>query len=522
MNTVDSTILSLGCAVLLLILTRRVAIPYPSILVLGGLAVAMIPGMPVVAIQPSAALSIFLPGVLFQEASRITWRDVRSNALSIGVIAPVLIVSTCAAVAAVAMALFPGIPLAVAIVIGAVIAPADSMASKAVLARLKVPRRTISTLIGEGLINDAVAVVIYKMAVAAVLGSFVSIGAAAGVFSLLAVGGIGFGIVAGWLGARLLRVCAEPAIYSLAGMALAFLTYAAADAVGVSGALATVVAGVMCSIGTGTVSAELRFNATIGWQLVTFALNAVGFLLIGVQLPGVFADLEYYSTWDLIGYALAICATLLAVRLLIVMAIAGIGRLLRGARTHSRHSWREDVVIGWSGMRGLVSLAAALALPPTPEGSVFPYRDLTLFLAFAAILFTLVGQGLSLAAIVRLLGVGNDDVEAEKRSARYRAAEAALAILDQPRVADGSDTAELAAVRAEYLSRIARLGDPARPAISQGMEDGISRLRFKTIEAERQCLLGLARNHEVTDDVLQELLEELDVTEVAATRRDAV
>ena len=171
MTVVDIAIVLLGCAVLLVLLTGRLAIPYPTILVLGGLAVALIPGAPRLSIQPTSALSIFLPAVLFQESSRLSWREVKRHAFSIGLVAPALVLGSCAAVTGVAILLFPGIPLAVAVVIGAVVAPADALASKAVLKRLKVPQRAIATLTGEGLVNDAIAVVIYKVAVAAAVGA---------------------------------------------------------------------------------------------------------------------------------------------------------------------------------------------------------------------------------------------------------------------------------------------------------------------------------------------------------------
>lgn len=516
MTTIDAVFLSLGCAILLVLCTRKLPIPYPSILVLGGLAVASIPGIPLLTIEPSAILSIFLPAILFEEASHLSWRDMRSKIRLIGLLASTTMIATCAAVAIVATWLFPGIPVIVAIVIGTVIAPADSGASKAILARLDVPRGMITILVGEGLVNDTIAVVLYKLAVAAALGSLVSLPAGLRSFAVMALGGIAVGVSIGWVGARLLRASGEHMIYSLTSLSLAYATYLAAEAIGWSGAPAAAAAGLMCSRGTAGLPAELRFNSRIVWQVVIFALNAFGFLLIGVQLPTVLMGLRFYTAHELIGYAAAISGTILAVRLLAVSAISGLARIGRAREDH-RFSWRDDVVIGWSGMRGLVTLAAALGLPPTPEGSVFPYRDLTLFLAFAAIIFTLVGQGLSLAVIVRLLGVGDDDTEREKRSARIAAAKAALEALEQ--LTGLGTAADLEAIRHEYLARIVRLGGSDEDPTLAPRHETLTEVRLEMIGIERRQLLLLRRRHAIDAETLQELSSELDAAEIALGAR---
>lgn len=513
MTVVDVTILLLGCAVLLVLLTGRLAIPYPAVLVVGGLAVALIPGAPRLTIQPASALTVFLPAVLFQESSHLSLREVRRHAYSIGFVAPALVFGTCLAVTGVAFLLFPGIPLAVAVVMGAVVAPADALASKATLNRLKAPRRAIATLTGEGLVNDAVAVVIYKVAVAAAIGAAISASHTFSTLVVAALGGIVFGLAAGWVGAQLLKAAGDSVIFCLTSLALAFLIYAGAEALELSGALATVAGGVVCSTRSARTPAEHRLNAGIMWQIATFALNAFGFLLIGVQVPSIIADLGYYTVGQLAGYAAAVCGTILLVRLVIVVGLEGARRKLRRSPAGPRQAWREDVIVGWSGMRGLVTLAAALGLPMTPEGSVFPYRDLILFLAFAAILFTLVGQGLTLAPIVRALrGGGSDDHGA--RSPRIRAAEAALRALDALGADGTAAGAALEPIKAEYRARIAKLhGADLNAAEDQGA-------RRAAIEAERRELIHMAQRHEIDEHLLHDLLAALDLAEVAAGRRD--
>lgn len=513
MTVVDSAILLLGCAVLLVLLTRRLAVPYPSILVIGGLAVALIPGAPRLSIEPPSALSIFLPAVLFQESSRLSWREVKRHAFSIGLVAPALVLGSCAAVTAVAILLFPGIPLAVAVVIGAVVAPADALASKAVLMRLKVPQRAIATLTGEGLVNDAIAVVTYKVAVAAAVGAAITAGQAFADLIVSTVGGVAFGLAAGGLGAWLLKGARDTVIYCLTSLALAFLIYSGAEAVGLSGALATVAGGVICNIRSGQTPVELRLNAGVMWQIVTFALNAFGFLLIGVQLPSVMADLGYYTLGQLAGYAAAVCGTFLAVRLVVVVGLEGARRRLQRPRPLASRAWREDAIVGWSGMRGLVTLAAALGLPFTPQGSVFPYRDLILYLAFAAILFTLVGQGMTLAPIVRMLGVLRDPGRLDARKAAITGAEAALRALDGLEGSERGGGRALEAVRADYRARIANLRGDGPGADDAALARRVARA------AERAELLAAADRHDIDEHLLHELFAALDLAEAAAEQQ---
>lgn len=512
MNTIDGVLLLLGAGVLLVVLGARIAVPYPSILVMGGLALASIPGAPGLSLDPATVLSVFLPAVIFEEASHVSWRDLRSRALLIGLLAPSLVAVTCAAVAVVAILLFPGIPVPVAIVIGMVIAPADGVASRAVLARLHVPRRVVTVLVGEGLVTDTLAVLGYKLAVAGVLGAYVSVAAAFGELARLGAGGILFGVAAGWLGTRLLRAAGEHLTFSVTSLTLAFATYSGAEALGLSGALATAAAGLMYSRHTITLPAALRFNARVVWQVVIFALNALGFVLVGVQLPRVFADLRFYSAGPLIGYAAAVTATILLVRLAMVVAVARLARPRRpSART--RFSWRDQLIVGWSGMRGLITLAAALGLPPTPEGSVFPYRDLTLFLAFAAIISTLLGQGLTLSPVVSLLRDRDWGVDEEMRAARIAAAEAALALLDSGGAA--ASPADAASLRNAYGERLERLHPVAAVSREPGLAAAGASARRLLIQAERRTLLDLHRRQALHDDALHELLNELDAAELA-------
>lgn len=519
MNIVDTTIFMLGCAVLLVLLTRRFAFPDPSVLVLGGLVVALVPGFPRLAIEPSSALSIFLPAVLFQEAGRLSWGELRRGAFSIGVVGPILVIGSCAAVTGLAVLLFPGIPFAVAVVMGAVVAPADSMASRAVLARLKVPRRIIAVLVGEGLVNDAVAVVIYKVAVAAVLGSFATVAGVASAFTLLTLGGALFGAGVGWVAARLLRASSDAMIYCAANLILAFLTYVTAEALGLSGALATVAAGLTANLNQDRIPAEYRLNCAVMWQIVTFALSALGFLLVGAQIPSVLANLGYYSPTQLAGYGVAMCVTILVVRMLILLLVTGAEAVTERSAAKRRLSWRENVVIGWSGMRGLVTLAAALGLPLTPQGAVFPYRDLTLFFAFATILSTLFLQGVTLSPIVRALKIKEETSDSRRRLAELEAAEAALLAVERWAENQGAGGEALDFIRSEYLARIAHLSPPGAEPAAEDQRRGLGEMRKVAVGAERQKLLSLAKSQVIDEDTLEGLLATLDVSEAAATVR---
>jgi CPA1 family monovalent cation:H+ antiporter len=428
-----------------------------------------------------------------------------------------LVVLTTAAVAVTALFLFPGIPVWVAVVLGAVLSPSDSAAPVAILARMRVSSRVIAVINGESVMNDTASILLYKIAVVGALTGTAHPGAALGGVAIANLGGLALGIAIGFAGAWLIRQVANHLTYSLLTVALAFLSYLGAEHLGMSGVLATVTAGAICGLrALPRVPAQFRFHGGLVWEVVIFALNAFGFVLIGLQLPTVLADLSYYEPGELALYAGAICLTVVATRGLF-LALFTLGE--HHVRPDAPISWRESAVVGWSGMRGIVSLIAALALPVTAEGSVFPYRDLILFLAFALILFTLVVQVPTLPLLVRAFRLMGDMASLEETVARVAAAQAALVEIADMTEAKLLPEAELDRLRAEFEAQLQAAQGVTDP-LAEWQTDGgaLAKARLDIIETERAALLALRRGRRIGDDVLQKLVRELDLAEIALMR----
>ena len=512
MTFIDTVSLLFLAAVAFSLLADRFGIPYPSVLVVGGLALVLVSGIRQLQLDPAAVLDIFLPPVLFEAAYNAYWRELRRDRLLIAALAILLVFFTTATVAAVAVALFPGIPLWVAVVLGAVLSPSDSAAPVAILARLRVSPRVIAVITGESVMNDTASILLYKTAIVGALTGAADPAKALGALAISDIGGLAVGVGVGLAGAWLIRIVVNHLTYSLLTVALSYLSYLGAERLDLSGVLAAVTAGAICGVqALPRVSAQLRFHGGLVWEVVIFALNALGFVLIGLQLPTVLADLSYYEPDTLALYAGAICLTVVATRLFFLGAFT---LFEHQVRPDAPISWRESGIVGWSGMRGIVSLAASLALPLTAEGSVFPYRDLILFLAFALILFTLVVQVPTLPLLVRRMRLVGDMHGGEEALARATAARAALDEIDRMAEAMALPDAELDRLRAEFAEHLRTAEGEAAPR-SAGM---LEHARVGIIESERTALLALRRTRQIGDDVLQKLVRELDLAELALTR----
>jgi CPA1 family monovalent cation:H+ antiporter len=516
MTFIDTVSLLFLAAVAFSLLADRLAVPYPSVLVVGGLALVLVPGLKRLQLDPAAVLDIFLPPVLFEAAYNAYWRELRRDRLLIAALAILLVFLTTATVAAIALILFPGIPVWVAIVLGAVLSPSDSAAPVAILARLRVSSRVIAVITGESVMNDTASILLYKTAIVGALTGAADPGRALGALAVSDLGGLALGVAIGFAGTWLIRIVTNHMTYSLLTVGLSYLSYLGAERSGLSGVLAAVTAGAICGLrALPRVSAQFRLHGGLVWEVVIFALNAFGFVLIGLQLPTVIGDLDYYEPAELAFYAGAICLTVLATRILFLGAATLIEHRVR---PDAPISWRESAVVGWSGMRGIVSLAASLALPLTAEGSVFPYRDLILFLAFALILFTLVVQVPTLPLLVRRVRMMGDMRSGEERLARTAAAQAALDEIDRIAEARQLPEAEIERLRIEFAEqlRVAQ-GDDGRDTAPHAHGGALAKARLGIIESERGALLTLRRGKQIGDDVLQKLVRELDIAELALT-----
>ena len=513
--------LLLAVAVLALV-ARKLHIPYPILFVLGGLLLGWIPGLPKVRLDPDLVFLFFLPPLLFPAALFTSWRDFRLNLRPISLLAIGLVLFTTVAVAYFAH-YFMNLPLAVGFVLGAIISPPDAIAATAIAERLKVPRRIVTILEGESLVNDATALVAYRFAVVAVISGSFSLAHASGQFFIVGIGGILIGLIVGWLAEQFHRRVDDAPIEITVSLLTPFAAYLLAERLDVSGVLAVVVAGLYL----GRRMPELltfktRLQGGPVWEMVEFLLNGFVFILIGLQLPEVLRALSGHEIpiHRLIWYALLISFAVILIRILWVFPAAYLPRLLfKSIRARDPYpSWRHVTIIGWTGMRGVVSLAAALALPLTIQnGEPFPGRDLILFLTFVVILATLVVQGLSLPPLIRWLGVKDDgSMEKEEREARLKANQTALANLNEIAERNPAKADALQRLRVEYEDHIRQVEGAERESSGTPLRlfsSEFERLSREALQVERRTILQLRNDNAISDEVLRRIQRDIDLAE---------
>ena len=500
--------------VVLVTAARILSVPYPIFLVVGGGAIGFVPGVPDVQLDPELVLLIFLPPLLYSAAFFTSLRELRRNVGPISLLATGLVLATAVAVAVVAHTLIAGLSWTAAFVLGAVVSPTDPVAATAVARRIGVPPRVVDIVEGESLINDGTALVAYRVAVAAVVTGSFSLMDAGGKFLIGAIGGVAIGLAVGYVVAYVRERLDDPPVEITISLLTAYLAYLPAEELGMSGVVAAVTVGLYMGSQTSRVTtATTRIQGYGLWQILVFVLNSLLFVLIGMQLPGILDDLPA-PAGDLALYAAAVCATVIVVRIAWTFVTSVVPRL--GNPPPNR---REVALIGWMGMRGAVSLAAALAIPlETETGAPFPHRDLIIFLVFTVILATLVIQGLSLPLVIRLLGVEADDSQAvyEENKARVSAARAALAHIDA--LAREGTVSEDALERARGLYRYrdrrfsARFDDEMDDRWENRTADWV-RITHSIIGAQRAALEELRREGVISDDVMRRVEFELDLEE---------
>lgn len=431
MSEIETILALLAATTALVAVARRFEIPYPILLVIGGLAISFIPGLPQIELEPELIFVLILPPILQSAAFFTPVRDFRAHIRPILSLAVGLVLLTTCAVAVVAHWVVDGLSWPSAFVLGAVVSPPDAVAATAIASRLGLPRRVIAILEGESLVNDATALIMYRVAVAAAVTGAFSFTDAIGEFVLAALGGILVGLVVGWIVTRLVLWTEDSSILIAITLLAPYAAYIVGEQLHASGVLAVVVVGFMLSRGFFRLrSPEARIQSIAFWDMFIFLLNGFVFILIGLQLPDVLDGITEYSRATLLLYAAAVSLTAIVVRIAWVFLTSD-ARFGRRAHTlsctTSNINNRELAVIAWAGMRGVISLAAALAL-----ASDVPGRDLIIFLTFAVIIVTLVAQGLTLAPLIRWLGVSGDEIEArEELAARSAVVRAGRNRLDQ-------------------------------------------------------------------------------------------
>jgi CPA1 family monovalent cation:H+ antiporter len=478
-------------------------VPYPVFLVLGGLAVGLVPGTPRVELDPDVVLLIFLPPLVYYASFYMSPREMRVHARDIGGLAVGLVLTTMVLVAVVAHELVGHLSWAEAFVLGAIVAPTDPAAATAVFGRLRAPQQLTTIVEGESLINDGTALVALRVAVGAIGGSF-SLGSAGLEFLGSAVGGVLIGLVAGWLVSHVRERLEDPPVEITLSLFTPYLAYLPAEHAGASGVLAAVTTGLYIGFRApaGMFTATTRLQATAFWDVLVFLLNALLFLLVGLQIRPVVDALGNRSVGFLAGAAALTVVTVLLTRVLWFFVAGGL------AKTKG-----ERIVLGWSGMRGAVSLAMALSLPLNTEG-----RPLILFLTIATIMVTLVGQGLTLPLIVRRCAPADlREAEEAEEHARLQATEAALERLEE--IAGGDDVPQEALdhARQRYELRRSHLTEEAEhhdePVLPAARD-----VQRRALEAEREALERLHADGEIDQDTARRLGQELDLEEERWTR----
>ncbi len=529
MTPIAVVLLLLALVAALATLARRLSIPYPILMVLGGLALSVVlgvsrdllPGFARIELEPELVFLLLLPPILFSAAYFTSPRELAANARPIGLLAIGLVLATTVVVGVVIHGLVPELGWAAAFALGAIVSPPDAVAATAIAQRLGLPARQVTILEGESLVNDATALVAYRLAVAAAVTGIFSLTDAIGAFAWVSIGGVVIGLLVGWLMVEVEKRLDDPPVEVLLSLLGPFAAWVPSEALGVSGVLAVVTAGIVLGRAAPRIlSSRTRVLGSGVWQMVVFTLNGLVFILIGLQLPTILEVLrEERSLGELLLLGGAVSLAVVLVRLAWVFPAAYLPRWLsRSVRAREvAPSPRVVLISGWAGMRGVVSLAAALALPL----GTFEHRDLLIFLTFCVILVTLVGQGLSLPWLIRRLGVGDDGSAAhETLHAREAATEAALARLVELETERSGHMELIVHLRERYAHAAEHLEHPhddyatGTPVDTEEAEHGA--IRQAVIDAQRLAVIDLRDRGVISDAALRSVERDLDLEELRA------
>lgn len=517
-------ILTAICACALI--AHRLKLAPPIAFLLGGLGLALVPGLPHISINPEYMLVVFLPPILTEAAFFTSIRDFRANLRPILQLAIGLVTATTIGVAATMMGMMPEIGWPLGFVLGAIISPPDAAAATGALRGISVPKRIITILEGESLVNDATGIVLYKFAVAAVIAGGFSFTDAGAEFIWKAVGGVAIGLAVGHIFNRMYPLLREQSVEILSTFIPPYAAYLLAESVHASGVLAVVASAMLIGWHAPHLfSPKMRIPAEAIWKMVVFFLNGLVFLLIGLQLPDIALRLDLMHHLDIVLTTLAVCLTAVIIRFVWIYTIVYLVPTFlpsRWQRQRRAASWQNVFLVAWTGMRGVVTLALALALPETlADGTPFPHRDLIIFLSIAVIIFTLVIQGLTLPLLTRMLTLTFDHERVrEEWLARVTATRRALERITELERDDTIHLPALERIRAHYLERLESLGDgpntPLDPrrapeVMSHPLVQAENRIWDEALRHERQTLVQLRRDFAISDDVMNDILREMDL-----------
>ena len=522
-ETFQILILLLAVISVVALVAKRLKIPPAILLVVTGVGLALIPDLPTLELAPDLVLVLVLPPIIYWDAVKMSWKEFRFNLRPITLLAVGCVLFTTVAVAAVTHWLL-GFPWAVGFVLGAIVSPPDAVAPLAIAERLQLPRRLVVVLEGEGLANDATALVLYRFAVMAVSAGSFSFVEAAGSFVAILAGEVVWGIGVGWLMLRLRRWVRDPGIEFLLSLLTPFIAYWPPEQLGGSGVLATVAAGLYVSWnGSRLIPAATRLPGVVFWDFLTYLIEGMVFLITGLQARTLIASSRHYSIAEIAMAAGVVCLVVILTRFVWVFPSTYLPRWL--VPSINRHDpappWQLPMFLGFTGIRGIVSLAAALAIPFTiADGSPFPNRDLILILVFAVIFVTLVGEGLTLPAVVRALGLANagrrerETETNEEFKVRKRAIEAAIERLEALAESRKLPEPVVTPIRAHLRNRLRDVeyrkdGDGHHRKLAELSDE----LELALIGAERELVNTLYRTGDLKDEGRRRIERELDLRE---------
>ena len=521
MSQLELFVLLLVAVVVIVRAANALGWPPAILLLLGGIALSFVPALGKIELAPDVIFTLFLPPLLFVASVRTSWRDFRASLQPIGLLALGLVVLTTLVVGWVAHWIIPGLPWAAAFALGAIVSPTDAVAATSITKSLGVPRRIVTILEGESLVNDATGLVVYRVAVAALLTGAFSIWQASGEFLLLSGGGIVVGLLAGWLVKFLFDRIDDAPIENTIALIVPFATYILADEIlGFSGVLAVVAAGFMLSRSAlDSNSSETRLQGQSFWEMLDFLFNNALFLLVGLQLRHIVTDLGAISPGQAAFYGAIVSVTLVITRFVWSFVATYLPKLWRQRPNADDPfpSWRSVFVVAWTGMRGAISLAAALGLPVIlVSGAPFSQRNLIIFITFFSILATLVLQGLTLPAIIRALKLRDDgETEREESSARLEIARAALSRIGQLEETSAEPSVALKGMRRKYQARADVLESTCAPE-GQARRDTFRdahQLQLDILGSEREKLAELRKNGALHEDAVRRIGNDLDLEE---------
>jgi len=510
------------------LLARRLDMAPAILLLVTGSGIAFVPGVPRLELPPDLVLLLILPPLIYSASVAMSWRDFKANIRPIALLAIGCVIFTACAVAT-ATHLLLGLPWSVGFLLGAIVAPPDVVAPLAIARRLRLPRRILIVLEGEGLANDATALILYRFAVIAITTGSFSLTRASATFVAIVIGEVVFGLAIGWLSLRLRRWANDPKVEIIFSLITPYLSFWIPEHFGGSGVLATVACGLYISWnGPLLISSATRLQGIFFWDLVIYLTEGSLFLLTGFQMRSLIEKSKAFPLNDILTAIGLVTAVVIVARFAWIFPGAYLAQLLRGRLSleEAKMPWRSVFVVAFTGVRGAVSLAAALALPlALPSGDSFPYRDLILFVAFGVILFTLVGLGLCLPLVVKMLGIshfGNDEYRRERIAeikARREALEDVRRTLTE--ITDNREVADeiVAQLNTRHAHRASQLPDPDKE-MAADIFTLSGKMHRELIAEERRFLHKMLRDGQITDETRRRIERDLDLEEASIGNRE--